>query len=151
MNLLIGNINAQLAARQTGIVNETGIAPIETHKVPGIFFIGEDDKYYRNDMIQGIYSVNRNFGANWTLIIEKDTKHSRKNSQSLSISFFESIWLLKLSRLGLLYIDKKNPLLGIPNKKTIISLKELGKKDQLTIWLPDKYFGDIWLKSLEVQ
>jgi dienelactone hydrolase len=71
---------------------QTGIAPIETHKVPGIFFIGEDDKYYRNDMIQGIYSINRNFGANWTLIIEKNTKHSRKNSKNLSISFFESIY-----------------------------------------------------------
>ena len=102
-------------------------------------------------MIQGIYSVNRNFGANWTLIIEKDTKHSRKNSQSLSISFFESIIPQRLSNTNLLDIDKKNPLLGIPNKKTIIYLKELGKKDQLTIWLPDKYFGDIWLKSLEVQ
>jgi len=29
-----GNINAQLAARQTGIVNETGIAPIAIAKAP---------------------------------------------------------------------------------------------------------------------
>ena len=31
------------------------------------------------------------------------------------------------------------------------SLKELGKTDHLTIWLPNKYFGNIWLESLEVQ
>ena len=103
-------------------------------------------------MIQGIYSVNRNFGANWSLIIEKNTKHSRKNSQSLSISFFESIIPQRLSNTNsLLDINSVNPLLGIPEKKTISSLKELGKTDYLTIWLPSKYFGDIWLESLEVK
>ena len=131
---------------------QTGIAPIETHKVPGIFFIGEDDKYYRNDMIQGVYSVNRNFGANWTLIIEKNTKHSRKNSKNLSISFFESIISQRLSKTNsLLDINRENPLLGIPEKKIISSLKELGKTDYLTIWLPNEYFGNIWLESLEVK
>jgi len=131
---------------------QTGIAPIETHKVPAIFFIGEDDKYYRNDMIQGVYSVNRNFGANWTLIIEKNTKHSRKNSKNLSISFFESIISQRLSKTNsLLDINGENSLLGIPEKKIISSLKELGKTDYLTIWLPNEYFGNIWLESLEVK
>jgi glycosyltransferase involved in cell wall biosynthesis len=64
--------------------------------VPGIFFIGEDDLYYRNNLILGIYSVNRSLGANWTLITEKETKHSRKNSKALSISFFESIMSKRL-------------------------------------------------------
>ncbi|MFT4838249.1 MAG: dienelactone hydrolase [Nonlabens sp.] len=128
---------------------QTGIAPIKTHKVPGIFFIGEDDKYYRNDMIQGIYSVNRNLGANWTLIIEKNTKHSIKNSKNLSIAFFESILPQRLSNTNsLLDINRESSLLGVPEKKIIRSLKELGQTDYLTIWLPNEYFGNIWLESL---
>ena len=103
-------------------------------------------------MIQGIYSINRNFGANWTLIIEKNTKHSRKNSKNLSISFFESIISQRLSKTdSLLDINRENPLLGIPEKKIISSLKEIGKTDYLTIWLPNEYFGNIWLESLEVK
>ena len=39
----------------------------------------------------------------------------------------------------------------IPEKKIISSLKEIGKTDYLTIWLPNEYFGNIWLESLEVK
>ena len=66
--------------------------------MPGIFFIGEDDNYYRNNMILGIYSANRSQGANWTLITEKNTKHSPKKSKALSISFFESILSQRLRK-----------------------------------------------------
>ena len=135
---------------------QTGIAPIETHKVPGIFFIGEDDKYYRNDMIQGIYSVNRNFGANWTLIIEKNTKHSRKNSKNLSISFFESIISQRLKDNKLAEINSDNPILGFPKRKTFEFFDKIdktefnnwGKLKSLTIWLPDENFANIWVESL---
>ncbi|MDA8762046.1 hypothetical protein N9M81_01930 [Flavobacteriaceae bacterium] len=134
----------------------TGITSKQTQKVPGIFFIGEDDNYYRNNMILGIYSANRSQGANWTLITEKNTKHSPKKSKSLSISFFESILSQRLGNNKLLTINSENPLLGFTDKKTFKYLNEIektnfnrwGKLNFLTIWLPNQSFGEIWLESL---
>jgi dienelactone hydrolase len=134
----------------------TGITSDESQKVPGIFFIGEDDLYYRNNMILGIYSANRSQGANWTLITEKDTKHSLKNSKALSITFFESVMLKRLRNNVLLDISSDNPLLVFKDRKTFKYLNEIedanfnqwGKLNLLTIWLPDERFGDIWLESL---
>ena len=69
-------------------------------------------------MILGIYSANRSQGANWTLITEKDTKHSPNNSKDLSISFFESIMTKRLKDNKLVEINSDNPILGFPKRKT---------------------------------
>ena len=134
----------------------TALTSSETQKVPGIFFIGEDDLYYRNNLILGIYSANRSQGANWTLITEKETKHSPKNSKDLSISFFESIMPKRLSDNKLIDIKSSNPILGFPDRKTVKFFTEIDKTDfnkwgklkRLTIWLPDERFGDIWRQAL---
>lgn len=135
---------------------DTAVTSIETQKVPGIFFIGEDDLYYRNNLILGIYSANRSQGANWTLINEKDTKHSPKNSKDLSISFFESIMAKRLKDNKLVDINSDNPILGFPERKTFEYFDKIDKTDfnnwgklkSLTIWLPDENFANIWVESL---
>ena len=134
----------------------TALTSSETQKVPGIFFIGEDDLYYRNNLILGIYSANRSQGANWTLITEKETKHSPKNSKDLSISFFESIMTKRLRDNKLIEINSDNPILGFPKRKTFEYFDEIdktefnnwGKLKSLTIWLPDENFANIWVESL---
>jgi len=135
---------------------DTALTSSETQKVPGIFFIGEDDLYYRNNLILGIYSANRSQGANWTLITEKETKHSPKNSKDLSISFFESIMTKRLRDNKLIEINSDNPILGFPKRKTFeyfdkidkIEFNNWGKLKSLTIWLPDENFANIWVESL---
>ena len=135
---------------------DTAVASSDTQKVPGIFFIGEDDLYYRNNLILGIYSANRSQGANWTLINEKDTKHSPKNSKELSISFFESIIAKRLRDNKLVDINSDNPILGFPERKTFENFDKIDKTDfnnwgklkSLTIWLPDENFAKIWVESL---
>jgi len=135
---------------------DTALTSSETQKVPGIFFIGEDDLYYRNNLILGIYSANRSQGANWTLITEKDTKHSPKNSKDLSISFFESIMTKRLKDNKLVEINSDNPILGFPKRKTFEFFDKIdktefnnwGKLKSLTIWLPDENFANIWVESL---
>ena len=135
---------------------DTAVTSTETQKVPGIFFIGEDDLYYRNNLILGIYSANRSQGANWTLINEKDTKHSPKNSKELSISFFESIMAKRLKDNKLVDINSDNPILGFPERKTFEYFDKIDKTDfnnwgklkSLTIWLPDENFANIWVESL---
>ena len=90
--------------------------------------------------------------VNWHFTGSYMTVKNLKNSKNLSISFFESIISQRLSKTNsLLDINGENSLLGIPEKKIISSLKELGKTDYLTIWLPNEYFGNIWLESLEVK
>ena len=135
---------------------DTAVASSDTQKVPGIFFIGEDDLYYRNNLILGIYSANRSQGANWTLITEKDTKHSPKNSKDLSISFFESIMTKRLKDNKLIEINSDNPILGFPKRKTFEFFDKIdktefnnwGKLKSLTVWLPDENFANIWVESL---
>ena len=135
---------------------DTALTSSETQKVPGIFFIGEDDLYYRNNLILGIYSANRSQGANWTLITEKDTKHSPNNSKDLSISFFESIMTKRLKDNKLIEINSDNPILGFPKRKTFEFFDKIdktefnnwGKLKSLTIWLPDENFANIWVESL---
>ena len=135
---------------------DTAVASSDTQKVPGIFFIGEDDLYYRNNLILGIYSANRSQGANWTLITEKETKHSPKNSKDLSISFFESIMTKRLKDNKLVEINSDNPILGFPKRKTFEFFDKIdktefnnwGKLKSLTIWLPDENFANIWVESL---
>ena len=135
---------------------DTAVTSSETQKVPGIFFIGEDDLYYRNNLILGIYSANRSQGANWTLITEKDTKHSPNNSKDLSISFFESIMTKRLKDNKLIEINSDNPILGFPKRKTFEFFDKIdktefnnwGKLKSLTVWLPDENFANIWVESL---
>ena len=135
---------------------DTAVTSSDTQKVPGIFFIGEDDLYHRNNLILGIYSANRSQGANWTLITEKDTKHSPKNSKDLSISFFESIMTKRLKDNKLVEINSDNPILGFPKRKTFEFFDKIdktefnnwGKLKSLTIWLPDENFANIWVESL---
>lgn len=135
---------------------DTAVASSDTQKVPGIFFIGEDDLYYRNNLILGIYSANRSQGANWTLITEKATKHSPNNSKDLSISFFESIMTKRLKDKKLVEINSDNPILGFPKRKTFEFFDKIdktefnnwGKLKSLTIWLPDENFANIWVESL---
>ena len=135
---------------------DTAVASSDTQKVPGIFFIGEDDLYYRNNLILGIYSANRSQGANWTLITEKDTKHSPNNSKDLSISFFESIMTKRLKDNKLIEINSDNPILGFPKRKTFEFFDKIdktefnnwGKLKSLTVWLPDENFANIWVESL---
>ncbi|MDA9273020.1 hypothetical protein N9P83_01795 [Flavobacteriaceae bacterium] len=135
---------------------DTAVTSSDTQKVPGIFFIGEDDLYYRNNLILGIYSANRSQGANWTLITEKYTKHSPKNSKDLSISFFESIMTKRLNDNKLVEINSDNPILGFPKRKTFEFFDKIdktefnnwGKLKSLTIWLPDENFANIWVESL---
>ena len=48
-----------------GGIYYTALASIETRSVPAIFFTGEKDLEARNDIIKGLFSMNRRAGALW--------------------------------------------------------------------------------------
>jgi len=123
----------------------TAIAPVAARKIPAIFFVGDDDLYYRKDIIKGIYSMNRKLGAFWTLIEERNTKHEFKASKFLAIQYFENIIPLRLSPSNeLVDISEIEYYLGDWETKITKPAKGVLDSDLLSVWLPNYSFAKIW-------
>ncbi len=83
------------------VVNKGGIyysalASPEARQVPGLFFIGEDDLAFRNDIIRGIYSINRRARSLWALVVEPGVAHKVARSQDMAVMFYEDLLKLRL-------------------------------------------------------
>ncbi|MBN1820134.1 MAG: hypothetical protein JXR31_11220 [Prolixibacteraceae bacterium] len=134
----------------TFIVNKggfyhTAIAPEATRKIPAIFFMGENDLYYRKDMIKGIYSVNRRLGAIWTLVEEKNTAHETGISIPFGLEYFKIIIPERLTAGNKLKdLSDANNYIGDWETKTIKSGKEDTNPDVLSVWLPNASFAKAW-------
>lgn len=123
----------------------TSIAPGATRNVPGIFFFGENDLYYRVDLIKGIFSVNRRLKATWTLIEEKNTGHEIGLSKKMAIDYFEHIIPLRLSSNNQLIRPLSKPFyIGSWKTKKADTCSILKKYDTLTVWLPNSVFAQKW-------
>lgn len=128
----------------------TAFAPEATRKTPAIFFIGENDLFYRKDIIQGIYSMNRKLGAYWTLIAEKDIGHDCKVSKPLAIKYFENIIPLRLTSSNKLAdLNEIEYYLGNWETKTVKPFRGATNSDSLTVWIPNSAFAKIWVKQFE--
>ena len=132
------------------VVNKGGyyhsaIAPEECRNIPAIFFMGENDLYYRNDLIKGIFSVNRKLGAHWVLVSEKETHHEFLTSRLIALKYFESLLPLRLSPSGeLLDVSGNEYYLGNWERKTIRAMKDKADTDSLSVWLPNEAFAKFW-------
>lgn len=128
----------------------TAFAPEATRKTPAIFFIGENDLFYRKDIIKGIYSMNRKLGAYWTLIAEKNTGHDCKVSKPLAIKYFENIIPIRLSSSDkLVDLSDNEYYLGNWETKTVKPFKGATNSDSLNVWIPNSAFAKIWVKQFE--
>jgi dienelactone hydrolase len=83
------------------VVNKGGIyysalASKQARQVPGLFFIGEDDLAFRNDIIRGIYSINRRARALWALVVEPGVAHTVARSREMAVMFYEDLLELRL-------------------------------------------------------
>jgi dienelactone hydrolase len=83
------------------VVNKGGIyysalASNQARQVPGLFFIGEDDLAFRNDIIRGIYSINRRARALWALVVEPGVAHTVARSREMAVMFYEDLLELRL-------------------------------------------------------
>ena len=79
-----------------GGVYYTALANEAARQVPGLLFVGETDLAFRNDIIRGIFSVNRRAGALWALVEEPGVGHAVNRSQDLAIMFFDEVIPLRL-------------------------------------------------------
>ena len=96
-----GQFNYEFACWQPArvaafVVNKGGyyfthLAPAATRAVPGIFFIGGKDEAFRIQSIQGIFAINHQAGAAWTLTVEPDVGHDVGKSRELAVEFFNAV------------------------------------------------------------
>lgn len=141
----------------TFVVNKGGVyysalAPEAAWEVPGVFFIGSKDIPHRNDIIRGIFSMNRRFGAKWMFIEEIGLGHECENSERFVQDYFDKIIPLRISdeKLDSSYSLKKMPsngYVGISSTKQIFS--DSTKNFEVTSWFPDKVIAEIWLEYIK--
>ncbi len=80
----------------SGQIVYSALAPAATWEVPGLFFTGLQDTPFRNNIITGLFSMNRRFGAKWILAEEPGTAHEFAWSAIFARHFFENIIPLRL-------------------------------------------------------
>jgi poly(3-hydroxybutyrate) depolymerase len=142
-----------------GGVYYTALCSSETRKVPGLFFTGEDDMEFRNKIIEGIFTINRRFGAIWTFAEEPCTRHEIGSSKTLSIKFFNEIMQMRIpdretdvqKPVRLLFIREEDGYLGDFKNKEYYPFKDRKEIGYPTAWLPGREFAEAWLSLIKVE
>ncbi|MFC2097017.1 hypothetical protein ACFLSI_01655 [Bacteroidota bacterium] len=137
------------------IVNKGGVyysslAPEAAREVPGVFFVGEKDSPFRNNIIKGIFSINRRFGAKWIFVEESGVAHEFSNSAKFARVFFDEIIPLRIPDIaeGLSQAMKNLPSVGyiakIKSKQIAPEVKNK-RINEITSWFPNKQLAEAWL------
>jgi hypothetical protein len=147
-----GELNYELAMwmphRVLGfVVNKGGIyytaqAERAGREVPGLFFIGETDLAFRNDIIRGIYSANRRARALWALVEEPGVGHEVARSREMAAIFFEE--LLRLTDGGARKLELADGFLCDPATTTCGPAANAPERRYPTAWLPSETLADAW-------
>jgi dienelactone hydrolase len=140
------------------IVNKGGIyysslAPTAAWDVPGIFFTGEKDSPFRNNIIKGIFSINRRFNAKWILAEEPGAAHEFKKSEIFARFFFDKIIPLRLSGNTVNAPDSVQKItakgyVGV-NATQQISRDSDNKQVEITSWFPNREIAEEWLNLIK--
>ena len=140
------------------VVNKGGIyytaqASEASQKVPGFFFIGETDLEFRNDIIAGIFAINRRAGALWALAVEPGISHEVAGSKEVALRFFEDLVPLRLGDPGrgdrpgtLLPLDRDAGFIADPKTRDIVPSAEASRTTYPTSWLPTEALTRDWLR-----
>jgi dienelactone hydrolase len=139
------------------IVNKGGIyysaqASEAAQQVPGYFFIGETDLEFRNDIIAGIFAINRRAGALWALAVEPGVAHEVAGSKDMAAMFFDELIPMRLPRTGgdpgLRPLDRATGFIADPKSLTIQPAAEAPRTTYPTSWLPTETLARAWRELL---
>lgn len=151
-----GEFNYELAVwkpeRVLGfVVNKGGIyysAQVErpAREVPGLFFVGENDLAFRNDIIRGIYSVNRRARALWALVEEPGVAHEVARSREMAAMFYEEVLALRLPSAGsdLRTLKLNDGYLCDPMSNECVAAADAPQTTYPTAWLPTEKLAKAW-------
>ena len=113
-------------------------------EVPGILFIGGNDLAFRNDIIRGLFAVNRRGGALWALAEEPGVAHVVGKSRDMSMVFFEDVLRLRATPNGIVKLDEKTGFLGDLTKMTFAVQGDARVPNYPTAWLPTERVAKAW-------
>ncbi len=134
-----------------GGVYYSALAPQAAQQVPGLFFVGETDMAFRNDIIRGIFSMNRRAGALWGLLEEPGVGHEVARSRDLAITFFDEVIPLRLPGTGAANgatdLRPLNPDSGYYGSLTTWTYESAAEADRPRVpmaWLPTERVARAW-------
>lgn len=131
-----------------GGVYYTALAPEATRAIPGIFLTGEVDNPYRNNIVKGIYSINRRFGAKWMFAEEPGVGHQFTDSEAFVLDLFEQIIPMRLTDNGQLKPITQAGYLGLNDSREIIEPAKNQRFKGITSWFPNKGLAERWLELI---
>ena len=140
-----------------GGVYYTALCSPEAREVPGLFFTGEKDLEFRSKIVEGIYTINRRFGALWAYVQEPCTEHEIGQSQALSILFFRDMIRMRIPEretdnrqsVEFLNIKQEDGYIGDFILKIYYPFEEYKETSYPTAWLPSRIFAQVWLQLIK--
>lgn len=133
------------------VVNKGGIyytaqAERQARRVPGLFFIGENDLAFRNDIIRGIYSANRRARALWALVEEPNVGHDVARSRDMAVLFYEALIALRLPATGgrPLALELEDGFICDPESLRCEPAPGAPERRYPTAWLPTEELATAW-------
>jgi len=136
-----------------GGIYYTAMAPPAAQRVPGLLFIGETDLAFRNDIIRGLFSMNRRAGALWALVEEPGVGHAVNRSQDLAMMFFDDVIPLRLPDAAdadgsaeLRPLDPATGYYGYLDSWSFEPVAEAERPRVPVAWLPTERIAIAWQK-----
>ena len=133
------------------VVNKGGIyysalASKQAREVPGLFFVGENDLAFRNEIIIGIYSVNRRARALWGLVEEPRVAHEVARSREMAVMFYEDLLALRLPATNgeLRALELSDGILCDPKSNECVAAADAPETTYPTAWLPTDKLARAW-------
>lgn len=137
-----------------GGIYYTALAPKAARNVPGILYLGEKDSPFRNNIINGIFSINRRAQAQWALTVEPNAVHEVARSLALSEIWFDEVIPLRLpEKLGgsLKPLSIQSGYLGDLNTHKYMTYDEEKAEDEPKAWLPTEKSAQAWQAVMNEQ
>jgi dienelactone hydrolase len=123
----------------------THLASAAARHVPGILFVGEKDLEFRNRSVRGLFSVNRESGALWTLAIEPGAAHEIGRTRELASAYFAAVLRMRLADAsGAMQPAPRRAWTGNLQSQEIFPVSSQQDNGALTVWLPDATFAREW-------
>ncbi len=135
------------------VVNKGGIyysalASSEARSVPGLFFIGTDDLAFRNDIVRGIFSINRRAHALWALIEQSGVAHAVAGSDSIAAEFYREILGMRISDDGpLIALNADDGFYCDPETGSCVPAATADAPRHPVSWLATETLTEIWKEA----
>ena len=134
-----------------GSIYYSALASEEARQVPGLFFVGENDLVFRNDIIRGIYSINRRARALWALVEEPDVAHEVARSREMAALFYEELIALRLpatpggsQTTALRPLKLSDGFVCEPSSNRCGAAEDAPERRYPTAWLPTERLAGAW-------